>query len=683
MKSFNIPTITLLLALMLPALCARAADVDAVMAGARATAFLKARTAGRLASASPVVRLAHVEPSSRFAGKADFYVFNGNEGEAFVIVSGEDRAEAVLGYGEGSLDMNNLPCNLQAWLMHYKEQIDWLRDHPEARVEIPKRAQGVVIEPLLVCTWSQGEPYYNQCPVYKNKRCVTGCIATAMAQVLYYWKYPDSLPDLPSYTSNTYGITVPSLPSTDLHWDGMLDGYHRLYTAEQGDAVAVLMRYCGQASSMDYGTNGSGSFIWNQMVGMQMFGYSMGARVMHRDEHSADDWNAMMLEDLSNHYPILYTGQGEDGGHAFVIDGYDGHDYHINWGWEGAGNGYFALDAFIVGENDFTWNQQMVHGLMSYSYKGTYDVEIDGVCYKFTGDEAAVACRTETFASYKGHVVIPERITCDGVTREVTAIANNAFRSSTQLTGVSLPSTLKRIGKYAFKDCTGLKQLTVPDGVSLIDYAAFEGCHALTSLSLGHGLEEIGYYVFADCIGLNHLQLPETLHVIGVGAFSHCTGLRRVNTGNGVTTIGADAFLGCRALSNVTLGLSTDSIAPGAFHGCSSLANLTVMSELPPIIDVETFDATHYATVKLIVPQFALDNYICDLIWTLFQNKASLEEEVNPGDVNLDGEVNIVDVNEVIDAILTTGDTGIDVNGDGELNIVDVNAVIDIILGGA
>ena len=692
-----------------------ASPVDAQAARERASRFLSAPRTGRMMASrnAAALRLVHSEPSLAQPQATDYYVFD--DGIGFVVVSGDDRAQSVLAYGDGRFDMANQPCNLRWMLEHYKTQMEYLYTHPAAQVE-RSFTSSTVVEPLLSCTWWQVTPYYNQCPKYHGEYCATGCIATAMAQVMYYWKFPDSLPALPAYTSFTNRIPVPALPGTTLDWDNMLDGYHQQYTVTQGEAVATLMRYCGQGTSMDYGTDGSGSGCWNQLVAMQVFGYNLSAQLLHRDDYGTDEWNALMLEDLAEGVPILYSGYGDEGGHAFVVDGFDGSRYHINWGWEGSGNGYFALDAFTVGHWDFSFGQEMQHRLYPENYTGPWDLDVDGVCYRLTGNEATVTYRKPTFNSYQGQVEIPAQVTRGGVTYTVTAVGNNAFRGCSELTGVTLPSTIRHIGKYAFKDCVNLTRLALPKDVVTIDYAALQGCTSLSSLTLGSSLEEIGYYAFDGCGSIKRLTIPCSIRSIGncafmgcgglsnvtieddpnvdpedydydgceigYAAFAYCSSLREVSLGDGVTGVGEAAFYGCGRLEKVTMGRTMDHIDTLAFRYCPSLVRIIALPELPPdLAGVYCFDDAHYSSVTVCVPEFAHENYICDEIWTRFRTIVNLEDMVTPGDVNGDGEVSIADVNVLTSMILTgTLTASADVNGDGEVTVADVNAVIDIIL---
>ena len=620
-------------------------------------------------------------------------------------MAGDDRAEPVLGYGDRPLDPASIPCNMSTLLSRYSSQMEWLQAHPEARVSRRAVNSTTIVEPLLTCTWSQGAPYNDLCPLYKGKRCATGCIATAMAQVMYYWHYPSELPDLGDYITRNYHIYVPELPGTTLAWEDMCDGYSMPYTPAQGMAVATLMRYCGQASSMDYTPEGSGSGGWNQMSGLLLFGYDQGVEQYHRDDYEAADWLALMLDDLTQDRPILYTGLDIDTGHAYVVDGYDGSLFHINWGWEGYYDGYFALDAFDVAGMSFSYDQSMLHGVCPSGNFPVYDIDVDGVCYKLDHNGATVTTRERRYGSYSGRIVIPDEVTSQGVTYPVTAIANSAFKNCTSLTAVTLPSTLKRIGKYAFKNCTSLTSVAVPDGVEVIGDFAFLNCTGLTALTLGRRLEEIGYFACFGCSSIRSLAMPSSMKRIGDGAFMYCSRISRLTTGNGVEEIGdmafascpslrevvlgdnlkfigGETFLNCRSLEDVTIGESVDSIGPGAFSGCPSVRFLKMRTEAPPVVfDEECFDAGCYTSTTLVVPSFSYDDYYCCDVWKLFSRLVCFEDLAVTGDVNGDGEVNIADVNALIDAILVgTAVDRADINGDGEVNIADVNALIDLIL---
>ena len=347
-----------------------AAGIDAAGARTRALQFLNSQQRNILSANPKRLSLVHTEKSKADARLADYYVFNADDGSAFVIVAGDDRAAGVLACGNHAIDMDNVPCNMQWLLDHYSKQMDYLRAHPDVPVMAAAGQNSVVVSPLVSCTWNQRAPFYNQCPTSGTQHCLTGCVATAMAQVMYYWKYPAQAPALDGYTSEVNGATVDALPGGTFDWDNMLDVYPTNATAQQKDAVAMLMRYCGQACHMGYGTSASGAYSDDELEGMKTFGYNNDAVLLDRDDFTADEWAAMIEQQLAAGCPILYGGVDADknAGHAFVVDGCGGGMYHINWGWSGSGDGYFVLDAFTTMNLQYSSEQQMLYQVYPAGY---------------------------------------------------------------------------------------------------------------------------------------------------------------------------------------------------------------------------------------------------------------------------------------------------------------------------
>lgn len=277
-------------------------------------------------------------------GDNQFYVFNAEGQNGFVIVSADDRTTPVLGYADkGSLEMNKLPVNARRWLEGYAEEIKALGEDVQANTH-PRRVIGAPVAPLLTCHWDQGAPYNLQCPIDGKYNSVTGCVATAMAQVMYYHKWPQSATTaIPAYTTSTKKLNLSELPATTFKWDQMKDSYSYDETGAAADAVAELMRYCGQAVRMDYTSNESGASVGAAHL-INYFGYSKTAQNMNRSYYTTTEWEAMIYKELSNARPVLYSGNSGSGGHQFVIDGYDDKGlFHVNWGWGGYADGHFVL----------------------------------------------------------------------------------------------------------------------------------------------------------------------------------------------------------------------------------------------------------------------------------------------------------------------------------------------------
>lgn len=286
-----------------------------------------------------------------------YYVFANGEDKGFTIVSGDDRMPEVVGYSaQGTYDPDHLPANYVGFMKAYQETVEALLKGDaqvsgglaEARQWRAERVGTAAVAPLLGgIKWNQRAPYNNMCPLYDGtNRSVTGCVATAMAQVMMYHQYPKALKaTIKAYTTKSKGIGIPEISSGATYdWDKMLPDYSQSdYTSAQADAVAKLMYHCGAAVKMDYGPS-SGANVTPAILATY-FGYDADLmQDLTRTCFSLQQWMTLIDNELKAKRPILYSGQSSDGGHEFVCDGSDGKGlYHINWGWGGYQDGYFDL----------------------------------------------------------------------------------------------------------------------------------------------------------------------------------------------------------------------------------------------------------------------------------------------------------------------------------------------------
>ena len=272
-----------------------------------------------------------------------YYVFNAESNGGFVIVSGDDRTEEILGYSDkGTFRMEQMPENVKTWLAFYEQSIKSLEGQQSQKVT--NRAPRPVITPLIKTQWNQYSPYNLQCPMDGGELSVTGCVATALAQVMYYHRWPQEATGvIPAYTTGTRGFYMPELPATTFKWDKMQETYTTEDTGEAADAVAELMRYCGQINEMNYTSWSSGASLNTSRLA-ELFGYSKGMFTAWRSDYYSSQWEDMIYEELANGRPVLYSGSSATGGHQFICDGYDENGlFHINWGWGGYCDGYFLL----------------------------------------------------------------------------------------------------------------------------------------------------------------------------------------------------------------------------------------------------------------------------------------------------------------------------------------------------
>lgn len=286
-----------------------------------------------------------------------YYVFPNGEGKGFTIVSGDDRLPEIVGYSvNGTYDEATLPANYVSFMKAYQEMVEAMEKGDanatvcmaEAKALRSSSYQQPIVAPLLgEIAWNQSEPYNNMCPVYNGRdRAVTGCVATAMAQIMAYYQYPKELKaDIPSYVTKSHGLTIPAISKGEKYdWDNMLPVYSSNgYNDVQATAVAKLMYHCGAAVKMNYSSSSGANITPARLA--KYFGYDADLMLdLARSAYSLAEWTEIMDKELVASRPILYAGSSSGGGHEFICDGSDGNGlYHINWGWGGYQNGYFDI----------------------------------------------------------------------------------------------------------------------------------------------------------------------------------------------------------------------------------------------------------------------------------------------------------------------------------------------------
>ena len=294
-----------------------------------------------------------------------YYVFPFGENKGFAIVSGDDDMPEIVGYADhGTYDANNMPAAMAAFLNNYRATIEAVKQGNASAIKNIAEAKALranntrtttAVSPLLGdIKWNQSTPYNNMCPKYDDTNLsATGCVATAMAQVMMYWKYPNELKaDIQGYKTSTHELTVSGeLKGQKYDWDNMLPSYSNVnYNQTQADAVAKLMLHCGKAVEMDYGEE-SGAIVTPDHLA-KYFGYDSDLMLdLSRTCFSLAEWTAIIDKELQAKRPILYSGLTTEGGHQFVCDGSDGNGlYHINWGWGGYQDGYFDITILNPGQ---------------------------------------------------------------------------------------------------------------------------------------------------------------------------------------------------------------------------------------------------------------------------------------------------------------------------------------------
>lgn len=333
-----------------------------------------------------------------------YYVFTSTDG--YVIASADDLAEPVLGYVDnpGEFSYDALPPAMKWWLEEYALQIDAARKSNKMyNAQGTQRPQRHSIKPIVKTRWNQSAPYNALCPTISSRTAPTGCVATAMAQVINHHKYPVRGRGSHTYTYN--GVTSSfDFGATTFDWANMADTYDDNSTEAQNLAVATLMRACGVSVDMMYGASSSGAYSADVAPALiRYFGFSRSSKYLQRNNFGLYEWEDTIYGSLRRNHPLYYAGSGTGGGHAFVVDGYRGDGFfHLNWGWGGSSDGYFLLTALDPGSlgigggsGGFNRGQSAIVDLVpefpgeqpfrAIAYTSPYTMSLSGTSLKLTG----------------------------------------------------------------------------------------------------------------------------------------------------------------------------------------------------------------------------------------------------------------------------------------------------------
>ena len=774
-----------------------AANVDLPMARAMAQRFMQSKAGNRFNSV-PVndVKLLHAEPSSARADLAVYYIFNSDRG--FIIVAGDDRAQQILAYGDRPLDMKRMPENMKFWLGTYKTQIEYLQAHPGLVVDQPKPKQRLAtstIAPMLTAEWDQDAPYYNHCPKYNGSYCLTGCPATSLSMVFYYWKYPiDPTPPVEGYTNESYGFQIEALPSITFDWDNMLDTYTGSYSQDQADAVAWLMRYVGQEEHMDYAPDGSGAMGADILRAVKFFGYDEETAQLvfktRTDDYGTDtavyytddEWADLLQTELAEGRPVVYCAYDYSSwwgwsGHAFNVDGYtaNSNTYHVNWGWSGDGNGDFALNAFSSSGYTFNIEQQMIMGIQppvqgpsikvnrakvdidafveqsataTFTVKGqeltsaitltlndesgffSIDASSVDVADQETGKVITVTYAPQTSGNHTATITLSnpgaeeKTVTINGVATLETYVpvllpANEQYINLKQFRADWTDETAdKYVDSYTLEVSTkpavqlldSLDGSIYPDSyqsMTLTDPWSGNGVRVGNSAYYFSNYSLDGYISFTVPSGYTNdvfsMQITTVSASYGsgnltVGSTQTAAVGHYFNSGNTytwlVTASEGDQITITSTDSYYSPDMAMIKVYAGDVNELNSLKSVNEEGDenyrlVTGIIDKhylvkELAEAgTFFFRVKAIYTDGTQSAWSKSKSVTLFDNGHTYQL----GDVNHDGDLNIVDVTELIDSMLGGAETDVcdicaDIDGDGVISIADVTDLIDMLFGG-
>jgi hypothetical protein len=501
---------------------------------------------------------------------APYFVFE-KEGGGFIIVSADNVATPILGetFG-GAFDRGGMPPALVWLLGNYERQIEEAVKNGAAQDEETKKrweeaAKGSGLrkaaagEPLqlLSTAWAQGEPYNLKTPVDPDsgRNSLTGCVATAMAQIMRYWRHPDTGRfESERYYTGTKRILVPPV-SFNARYDygNMLDSYPSASggTAAQRDAVATLAYHSGVSVKMDYAADESTAYDKSAASALaRYFDYdSAGIRYVDSDEFSGwqNDWKELVIGQIENNSPVYYSGKGAAGGAVgTVLD-----------------SAYFSISNTYSASGYYTVNHRGVNLTRQFGAGGIPDGNITlQVVTKRGGGAWTPAGETRSVS-----------VSFWDCAEGVTSIGNQAFYELALLASVSIPGSVVSIGESAFYMCNSLASVRFPDSVTSIGYDAFYGCQSLTSVTFpNNAAVTVGYGAFSDCTGLTLIVIPD---------------------------------------SAASIKFDTDSgVGGGVFDGCAGLKSIICLSPAPPEkVDNQLFYGVDMSKICLYIPPNGVDTY--------------------------------------------------------------------------
>ena len=535
------------------------------------------------------------ERRARGTAERPYYVFNAENNDGFVVIAGNDLMPEVLGYAErGNLDLSKAPDNVR-WLFDYYAEVAKSLKNVSANSTTVKRmaarhrtaAARPQLAALMKTTWNQSGLYQQHCPSVGEQKTLTGCVATAMAQVVNYFQWPlNVVRESVGYTSNKDDDTKPhidleTLPARKFNWFNMSD-----------DDIAWLMRYCGQSVLMGYNTDESSAYATSIPGALiSVFNFSKATDIVEREEFTDEEWEEVLYREIELGRPVIYSGYKDQSGHTFVLHGYNENGFLINWGWGGDYDGYFKLTALTPGSSDFTERQNAVVGVQPASNNDiNYDekpvigflevnVETQGqLAEKLPESERYRISRLKITGVIGGadiDVIIDmskekygngtqgrlskldlseARIvgggTYKGGLRTVNdnEIGDDMFSGCSNLTEIIFPQTTVRIGQYAFFN-TNLTSVVIPRDTKYIAGNAF-ALPGIKSLQVDKGNET--FYAQNNAIyeketgklirGCQASGIPEGVVEIGDMAFQDA-GLENIVLPKSLKRIGYRAFM--------------------------------------------------------------------------------------------------------------------------------------------
>ena len=549
------------------------------------------------------------------------YSIYGYKQGGFAIISADDLAPELLGVSETDYTQSDNP-GFNWWLKAIDEVITKaVKSNTPLNVIKPDPTKYKSEVPTMLTTvWGQQMPYNKLLPNTPKGRLLTGCVATATAQVLNYFKYP--LRGIGSHTvyypANDYDGTAieANFGNTVYDWANMKDDYSGSYTNEEANAVATLMLHCGVASEMGYGgpNEGSGAFMNDCAEGLRTyFGFSDVEHLV-RANYSSKEWMDIIFSELSSGHPLIYGGvspgsMGQDAGHAFVLDGYNSDGLvSVNWGWNGDVNGYYKIDLLNPGTMySFTSDQDVIRGVYGTPKElknRTIQLPKAGVL----SDSIPANMRTEIGElTLIGEIngadfrVIREmagrdfdgKFTQGGLYMLDLKGAKIVSGGGAYLKDGNLTTSNDNLPERVFYNCNSLRKLVLPDGLKTIADGTFAFCRALGTIENipANGGDN---FVYSDGIFLNKKGDEIISAIPGM--------VTDLVVPEGITGIHDYALAGCTGLKRIVLPTSIASLGKESVAGCHSLSQIKIFAKQPPKAGKDMFLSSPISNIVLRVP---------------------------------------------------------------------------------
>ena len=468
------------------------------------------------------------------------YAFNISDDNGFIIASGDDRAEPILGYcDQGQFNPDSIPVNMREWMDGLAEEIAWAQENGYASVtsSTPSNAKST-INYLVKSTWGQNTPFNNLC-AFNGTICAAGCVAISMAQIIYYWAsvgkngqyFRGGSKALSAYTTKTMGYSVGALSAlSSFSWTDMTN--EKPTTSASKKAVSQLIRYCGQAVQMDYaeGTSIASSSKMAPTL-KDIFGFNFSMKTANANDMTATQWNDLIYNELAAGRPVIMNGSNPNGGgHAFICDGYNASNskFHFNWGWAGYCDGWFAMNALVVDGSSYNNSKTAIYNINPFDISAYALLSSDATTLTFYND-AKRNSRTGTIYELNTGQTAPgwsskktiKKVVFDSSFASYTPtstygwfLEQSVLTTLTNLANLNTSQTTNMA--RMFKGCTSLKAIDLSKfSTAKVTTMAemFYGCTGLTSLNLtplNMSAVTNTTSLASGCTGVQSVTLPST-----------------------------------------------------------------------------------------------------------------------------------------------------------------------------